>query len=84
MIKHFKTGCFQESELVAKRDFKSLASTSFATRANTVFDTDRLLLSGRVITIIPQESLSFSAVHDHSDVTKIPFDQPVTIVDTPI
>jgi len=32
-IKHFKSRCFGKSELVAKMDFKSLASTSFATRA---------------------------------------------------
>ncbi len=41
MIKHYKTRGVKLVPQVAKRDFKSLASTSFATRANTVFDTDR-------------------------------------------
>ena len=40
MIKHCKTRGWNWLHQVAKRDFKSLASTSFATRADTVFDGD--------------------------------------------
>ena len=51
---------------IRPRDFKSLASTSFATRADTVFVTDKQLLSDCTRTIIPQERFCFCAIPEES------------------